>query len=75
MRKTQGTVRCLAEWGAQREEVLLPGPWLDEKLKEGKKDGIRLEKESAVRRRQSGEKGRERILGAKKPQNQDPEGG
>lgn len=53
--------------GAQREEVLLPGPWLDKKLKEGRRHGVRLEKESAVRRRQSGEKGRERIFGGKKP--------
>lgn len=66
MRKTRGTGRCLAGWGAQREEVLLPGPRLDEKLTEGKRDGVRLEKESAVRRKQSGKKGRERILGEKK---------
>lgn len=37
--------RYLATWESQRKEVLLPGPLLDEKLKEGMRDGINLEKE------------------------------
>lgn len=66
MRKMLGIGRCLAWWGAQREEVLLPGPWLDEGRKERRRDVVHLEKESSVKNRQSGEKGRERILRGKK---------